>query len=190
MKTALILSALLLTGQALATISSIKCTMKSQCLEYTDLCISSFMLHYSGEEQADVEITSIVDGIERTTYYGRGIYYREENILQVDLDDLDTWITLEEDGDGHFNGRMIFEEDFLFEQLQCEDSVPSPFSLANIVIIPGESDRILPFDKHGKRLAKEIINSKFVNIPRGDHVAIFTHRQTIQRAVNTFFDSL
>lgn len=58
------------------------------------------------------------------------------------------------------------------------------------LIIHGTSDQVVPFEKHGKRLAEEIPNSNLYLAERGEHVTIFTHRQTVCQKVEQFLDSI
>jgi hypothetical protein len=138
MKTTLILLSLLLSTHSIASIYSLKCVPENPCHEYANICIFSFMLHYRGESKVDVELTRLVDGEEITAHYSEGDYFRDEIRLEVSMDDLDTWVVLKDDNSGNFNGHIIFEEDFLFENVQCKEFVPSLISPRNIVIIPGD----------------------------------------------------
>lgn len=58
------------------------------------------------------------------------------------------------------------------------------------LVIHGENDEVVPFEKHGKRIAEEIPQAKLLKTARGGHVTIFTHRAEIQKAVREFLNDL
>lgn len=58
------------------------------------------------------------------------------------------------------------------------------------LVIHGSDDEVVPYKKHGERLANEIPNAKHYKAEKGGHVTIFTHRQEVQKAVREFIFSL
>lgn len=58
------------------------------------------------------------------------------------------------------------------------------------LVIHGENDEVVPFEKHGNRLATEIPQAKLLKAAKGGHVTIFTHRSEVQKAVREFLDNL
>lgn len=58
------------------------------------------------------------------------------------------------------------------------------------LIIHGEKDEVVPFEKHAKRLAEEIPNARLFVAKNAGHVAIFTHRDDVQKVVREFLQNL
>ncbi|MBN1948067.1 MAG: alpha/beta hydrolase [Bradymonadales bacterium] len=54
------------------------------------------------------------------------------------------------------------------------------------LVVHGTADRMLPFDRHGKAMAKRIPGAELVLAQGGDHVAIYTHRRQVLPAVEQF----
>jgi pimeloyl-ACP methyl ester carboxylesterase len=57
---------------------------------------------------------------------------------------------------------------------------------APTLVVHGDNDPLLPFADHGRRLAERIAGARLFVAEGGEHVAIFTHRQEVQRAVRDF----
>ncbi|WP_035275160.1 alpha/beta fold hydrolase [Desulfogranum japonicum] len=58
------------------------------------------------------------------------------------------------------------------------------------LVIHGSDDPVVPFAKHGKKLAERIPGAQLCLAERGEHMAIFTHNQQVRNAVSGFLDSL
>ncbi len=54
------------------------------------------------------------------------------------------------------------------------------------LVIHGSEDSVVPFEKHGKRLAEDIPGAELFLADRGEHVTIFTHRKAVREKVNDF----
>jgi pimeloyl-ACP methyl ester carboxylesterase len=54
------------------------------------------------------------------------------------------------------------------------------------LVVHGTSDRLVPFDEHGKVLATRIPGAELLAIEGGEHVAIFTHRREVRARVTGF----
>lgn len=54
------------------------------------------------------------------------------------------------------------------------------------LVVHGSLDRMVPFERHGKVLARRIPGAELVVAEGGDHVSIFTHRGVIQPRVAAF----
>lgn len=57
-------------------------------------------------------------------------------------------------------------------------------------VVHGTDDRVVPYEEHGVRLAKEIPNARLCRVQRGEHVAIFSHNKQVSTAVSDFVNSL
>ncbi len=55
-----------------------------------------------------------------------------------------------------------------------------------VLVVHGTADRMVPFAEHAQPLATRIPGAEFYAIAGGEHVAIFTHRDEVQRRVSTF----
>jgi non-heme chloroperoxidase len=55
-----------------------------------------------------------------------------------------------------------------------------------MLVIQGDADRILPFDKTGKRLPELIKNVQLVTIEGGPHAIAWTHADQVNRALYQF----
>jgi non-heme chloroperoxidase len=53
-------------------------------------------------------------------------------------------------------------------------------------VIQGDADRVLPFDKTGKRLTGLIKDVKLVAIEGGPHAIAWTHADQVNRALYQF----
>jgi pimeloyl-ACP methyl ester carboxylesterase len=58
------------------------------------------------------------------------------------------------------------------------------------LVVHGDEDPTVNYSEHGKRLAEEIPGATLHLAERGEHVAIFTHREQVQKAVADFMGSL
>ncbi|HAR63017.1 MAG TPA: alpha/beta hydrolase, partial [Candidatus Margulisbacteria bacterium] len=56
------------------------------------------------------------------------------------------------------------------------------------LIVHGSKDPLVPFEHHGKILAESIPGAKLCLLEGGEHVAIFTHRNQVQKAVKDFLN--
>ena len=55
-----------------------------------------------------------------------------------------------------------------------------------MLVIQGDADRVLPFDKTGKRLPGLIKDAKLVVIEGGPHAIAWTHADQVNRALYQF----
>lgn len=58
------------------------------------------------------------------------------------------------------------------------------------LVIHGTEDNVVPFKKHGARLAKEIKEAELLKVEGGEHVTIFTHRDIVQKKVYSFISGI
>jgi pimeloyl-ACP methyl ester carboxylesterase len=75
---------------------------------------------------------------------------------------------------------------------RCDIAISKTFScpLEKIavptLVVHGDRDSLVPFATHGQQLATRISNARLCLAQGGEHVAIFTHRQQVQKAVHEF----
>ena len=55
-----------------------------------------------------------------------------------------------------------------------------------MLVVQGDADRVLPFDKTGKRLPGLIKNAQLVVIEGGPHAISWTHADQVNRALYQF----
>jgi non-heme chloroperoxidase len=55
-----------------------------------------------------------------------------------------------------------------------------------VLVVQGDADRVLPFDKTGKRLTGLIKDVKLVVIEGGPHAIAWTHADQVNRALYQF----
>ncbi len=55
-----------------------------------------------------------------------------------------------------------------------------------VLVVHGTADLLVPFAQHGRPLAERIPGAELLAIEGGEHVAIFTHRDEVQRRVTEF----
>lgn len=60
---------------------------------------------------------------------------------------------------------------------------------APTLVIPGSEDEHVPFEKHGKVLLEKIPRALGCIAQGGQHVTIFTHREQVTEAVDSFLSS-
>jgi pimeloyl-ACP methyl ester carboxylesterase len=58
------------------------------------------------------------------------------------------------------------------------------------LVVHGTKDPLVPFEKHGKRLAAEIPGAQLLAVEGVEHVTIFTHRREVQARVAAFLQTL
>ena len=58
------------------------------------------------------------------------------------------------------------------------------------LVIHGTEDPHVPFNAHGRRLASNIPGAVLHAVERGEHAAIFTHRNEVRQAVAGFFNNI
>jgi len=54
------------------------------------------------------------------------------------------------------------------------------------LVVHGVADTFVPFERHGRLLASRIPGAELLAVEGGEHVAIFTHRETVQPGVAAF----
>jgi pimeloyl-ACP methyl ester carboxylesterase len=57
---------------------------------------------------------------------------------------------------------------------------------APTLIVHGTADKLVPYEQHAKTLASRIAGAELLSIDGGEHVSIFTHRETVKPRVAGF----
>lgn len=84
--------------------------------------------------------------------------------------------------------RMHLRMDGTMNDIRITQSTDYPLEdlKVPVLVVHGTQDSLLPFDTHALELARRIRSADLLTVEKGEHVAIFTHRDAVRPGVVAF----